>query len=58
MIKLEIRTHSGDIDVVEVDNYSPADVIQELENNDIYHIVFGNNIYSKIDIKSIKPIME
>lgn len=56
MIKIEIKTHSGDIDVVDIDNYIPLDVLNELENTEKSHIALGNNIYSKIDVKSIKPV--
>ena len=58
MIKLEISTHSGDIDIVEVDEYSANSVAEQLNNNDVQAVVFGDNVYSRIDVKNVKPFSE
>ena len=55
MIKLEISTHSGDIDIVEVDEYSAIEVAEQLNNNEVQAVVFGDNVYSRIDVKNVKP---
>ncbi|WP_161877857.1 hypothetical protein [Alkalibacterium sp. MB6] len=57
MITLNIITHSGDQDRVEIEDYDAQVVASDLNDNTNEHvIVLGNNIYSKIDIKSIKPV--
>lgn len=55
MIKLEVSTHSGDVDVIEVEEYDPME-ITKLRNSDVQAILIGNRSYSRIDIKNIKPI--
>ena len=44
MIKLEISTHSGDIDIVEVDEYSADSVAEQLNNSEVQAVVFGDNV--------------
>lgn len=58
MIKLKITTHSGTEDILEVKTYDPIQVFTELNDKENYHILIGENIYSKIDIKSIFKIEE
>lgn len=58
MIELEISTHSGDIDVIKVDEYEPQEMATKLNDNDVHSILIGDNIYSRIDIKNIKPVHE
>ena len=58
MIKLEISTHSGDIDVVEVVEYSANSVAEQLNNSELQAVVFGDNVYSRIDVKNVKPFSE
>ena len=55
MIKLEISTHSGDVDVVDVEDYNANAVAEKLNNNDVQAVVFGDNVYSRIDVKNVKP---
>lgn len=57
MPQIEVTTHSGDTEVVDVETYNAAELVQEINNkNDEHVIALGNSIYSKIDIKSIKPV--
>ena len=56
MIKLEVSTHSGDVDIVEVEEYDVNDITQKRNDNSIEAITIGNNSYSRIDIKNIKVI--
>lgn len=58
MIKLEISTHSGDSDIVEVDEYNALEVVEKLNDNETQAIAFGDNVYSRIDIKNIKKVSE
>ncbi len=57
MIKLEVSTHSGETDVIEVDEYD-AEEMTELRNGDDEAIAIGNYSYSRIDIKNVKPVKE
>lgn len=57
MVKLEISTHSGDVDIIEVDNYN-AEEITTLRNGEDEAIAIGDYSYSRIDIKNIKPITD
>ncbi|MFL2116268.1 hypothetical protein ACEN4P_01400 [Marinilactibacillus psychrotolerans] len=57
MPQIEVTTHSGDTEVVDVETYNATELVQEINNkNDEHVIALGNSIYSKIDIKSIKPV--
>ena len=58
MIKLEVSTHSGDIDLVQVELYDADDMAEQLNDNDIQAVAIGNNVYSRIDLKNIKLIEE
>ena len=61
MIKLEITTHSGLNDVVSVETYNAtetADILNGITKNESGNqysvVVLGDNIYSCVDIKSVK----
>ena len=56
MIKLEISTHSGSVDVVKVENFCARDVEERLNTSEVQAIAFGDNVYSKIDIKNIRRL--
>lgn len=55
MVKLEVSTHSGDVDIIEVDSYN-AEELTELRNSDIEAITIGQNSYSRIDLKNIRQV--
>lgn len=57
MIKLEVSTHSGDVDVIDVEEFD-AQEITELRNGGEEAIAIGNYSYSRIDLKNIKPILD
>lgn len=57
MIKLEVTTHSGETDVIEVDEYDAIAITKE-RNGENEAIAIGNHSYSRIDIKNIKPVQE
>lgn len=56
MIKLNVTTHSGADDIVEVKSYNAKDMAEQMNDNDIQAIAIGENVYSRIDLKNIKPI--
>lgn len=56
MLKLEISTHSGDVDIVEVESYDAEEIANQINNNEILAIPIGKNVYSRIDIKNIRPL--
>lgn len=56
MITLQITTHSGDSDTVEVDEYDAESIASEINNNEINVVVIADNIYSRIDIKNIRVV--
>ena len=58
MIRIEVSTHSGAVDVVEVENYDSFEMAEDINDNDIQVLAIGQNIYSRIDIKNIKPLIE
>lgn len=63
-MKLEIKEHSKDADIIEVDNYDAKETFAKLTEKDEVgnrkneFVVFGENIYSTINIQSIKVIDE
>ena len=58
MIKIQVITHSGQEDVIEVEEYNPQEIAEKINGKEVQVIVFGKNIYSKIDIKYVKQIEE
>lgn len=58
MIKLKINTHSGSEYVVEVEEYSAAETNEKLNRNDVNTVAFGDVIISRIDVKSVAPVVE
>jgi hypothetical protein len=54
-MKLNVTTHSGLDDVVEVESYKPLEIAEQLNNHEIMAIVIGDNVYSRIDVKNIRP---
>lgn len=54
LIKLEVSTHSGDKDVIEVEEYDANSMAEELNDNEIHAIAIGDNVYSRIDIRNIR----
>lgn len=58
-MKLKITTHSGvDEDIVEVEEYNAEDMAEKRNDTDIEAIAIGDNVYSRIDLKNIKPVYE
>lgn len=56
MIKLNVTTHTGDDDIIEVSEYD-AKLITEMRNDStIESILIGDYSYSRIDLKTIKPV--
>lgn len=58
MIKLEVSTHSGSEDVIEVEQYDVHGLVSKLNDPEIQSIALGDNIYSRIDVKNVKPVRE
>ncbi|MDU1838680.1 MAG: hypothetical protein E6780_03800 [Staphylococcus epidermidis] len=58
MFKLKITTHSGAEYVTEVDEYTPSTINEQLNKNEINTVAFGDIIVSRIDVKSVVPIVE
>lgn len=59
MKKLSIETHDGSTDVVEVEEYNALETAKEINDSQDEHVIaFGAYIYSKINIKTIKPYKE
>lgn len=56
MIKLEISTHGGEVDIVEVDEYNVEDITDKRNDNTLESIAIGNHSYSRIDLKNIKVL--
>ena len=59
MKKIKIETHEGTSDIVEVSEYDAVKIAAEINDSQDEHVIaFGDYIYSKINIKSIKPFEE
>lgn len=58
MIKLNITTHSGADDIVEVDSYDAEEMATKMNDFEIQAIPIGNNVYSRIDLKNIKLVTD
>lgn len=59
MRKIQIETHDGQSDIVEVEEYDALQTAAEINNSQEEHVIaFGDYIYSKINIKTVKPVVE
>lgn len=58
LIKLEVTTHSGDKDVLEVEEYSATELNEKMNDNETHSILIGENNYSRIDLRNVKVIKE
>ncbi|NRG30690.1 hypothetical protein [Niallia circulans] len=58
MIKLEIKTHSGEVYRSEVVEYDPVQINADINNNSIITVLFGDVIISRIDVKSVVKVEE
>jgi hypothetical protein len=56
MQQLKITTHSGNEYEVTVESFDPVQTNTDLNNNEIYTVVFGDVILSRIDVKAVVPI--
>ena len=55
-MSLKVTTHSGDEDNVQVTDYNSLEMVEKMNDENIQGIAIGNNVYSRIDLKSIKPV--
>lgn len=58
MFKLNVTTHSGLDDIVEVETYNPIELNTQRNDESIQAILIGPNSYSRIDLKNVKLIEE
>lgn len=58
MIKLEISTHSGDLDIITVEDYDAKTLNDKRNSTELESILIGDNSYSRIDLKNVKVIDE
>lgn len=57
-MKIRVTTHSGEDDIIEVEEYNAEEITAKRNNNEIQAIQLGNASYSKIDIKNITVVEE
>lgn len=64
MIRLEVKEHSKDADIVEVESYDVEETFRKMTERDEHgnrvneFLILGGNIYSTINIQSIKMLEE
>ena len=57
MKTIEVETHDGEKNIIELEEYNASAVAEAINNSREEHvIVFGDYIFSKINIKTIKPV--
>lgn len=60
MIRLEVKEHSKDADIVELENYDAEETFEKMTEKDERgnrvneFLILGDNIYSTINIQSVK----
>ncbi|MFC0271136.1 hypothetical protein ACFFIX_06680 [Metabacillus herbersteinensis] len=54
-MNLQVITHSGQDKLIEVVEYDPVILNDQINNNEINTILIGNEIFSRIDIKYVGP---
>ncbi len=58
MIRLRVTTHSGEDNIIEVEQYDAADITEKRNNHEIQAIQIGEASYSRIDIKNMQKLAE
>lgn len=58
MIRVKVTTHSGEDDLLELEEYDPAEVDRKRNDESVVSILIGGNSYSRIDIKNIRIVDE
>lgn len=53
---LRVLTHSGEDLVITVDTYDAADYEMKLNDNTLNAVKIGDTLFSRIDLKLIKPL--
>ena len=56
-MSLKVTTHSGDEDSVQVTDYNSLEMAEKMNDENIQGIAIGDNVYSRIDLKSVKPVV-
>ena len=55
-ILINVSTHSGDEDILEVESFIAEEIAEQINDNEIQSIALGGNVYSRIDIRNIKRL--
>ena len=58
ILQLRVLTHSGEDAIVEVEKYNAKELAEKLNSHELNVIDIGDVVFSKIDIKLVKPIAE
>jgi len=58
LIKLEVSTHGGEVNIINVSEYNSDDMASKLNDSELYAIAIGDFVFSRIDVKNIKPIVK
>lgn len=58
MIKLEVSTHSGDADIIQVTEYNEIELNEKRNTADLESVLIGRNSYSRVDLKNIRVLEE
>lgn len=58
MITLKIERTNNTVEEIEVEEYNAAEVEEKLNSSEVYFIRFGDQVFSRIDIRHVKKIEE
>lgn len=56
MIKLKVETHDNKDYVIDIENYDPIILNDQLNNNELNTVALGDLVISRINVKLVKPI--
>ena len=46
------------MNIINVSEYNPDDMASKLNDSELYAIAIGDFVFSRIDVKNIKPIVK
>ncbi|MED4052930.1 hypothetical protein P4654_01990 [Niallia taxi] len=55
---LKIQTHSGSEYEATVQEYNASEINEKLNSNEVNTVAFGEIILSRIDVKSVVPVVD
>lgn len=55
-MKIRVLTHNHEEFIIDVENYNPATLVNELNEDQRFFVLIGDRIFSRVNIKEVGPV--